>query len=179
MKQSGSISLLFLFITLKCFAQTNSPAKISDVQYDFISINSIFMYFSNNGDMSFNPNTSSSGLEWPKGSGKTVTFEEGIVWGGRTQANTLRVGGSTYRHGLQPGKIEANGLSANQREKLPSGNARYRSYKVRKVTPTTYAALSSAERSRLVTDYLEWPILDGAPFTNRDGIMGYQPNFNI
>ncbi|MDT8323502.1 MAG: hypothetical protein RRA94_05280, partial [Bacteroidota bacterium] len=50
--------------------------------YDFISINNILMWISNNGSTSHNPQSDGSGLEWPVGSGKYAIFQDGLVWGG-------------------------------------------------------------------------------------------------
>src|SRR5512143_1219783 len=73
---------------------------------DFISINNVLMYMSNNGNMAYNPVASGNGFIFPKGSGKSVIFEDGFIWGG-TVSGELRVGGSTYRQGLQAGPIRA------------------------------------------------------------------------
>lgn len=179
-----SALLIILLCTAAAYAgekdgsKTRRFAKTTDVQYDFISINSILMHLSNNGDMAYNSATGASGLEWPQGSGKNSIYEDGLVWGGYLSGQ-LRVGGSTYRHGLQPGTIDtSSGLAANPKEKLSTGRPRFRIYKFRKFDAATYEALEAKFKTRFKDDYTEWPIGDGAPFTNRDGVAGYQPDFD-
>ncbi len=146
-----------------------SPPAPAEVRYEFIGVNNLLMWLSNNGDMSFNPSTNRGGLEWPAGSGKTLVYEDGIVWGGRV-AGQLRVGGSTYRHGLQPGPLGPDGNPLR-----PAADERNRIYMARKLTAADFASMSDAERKRLIKDYAEWPVADGAPYTDRDGVQGYQP----
>ena len=72
--------------------------------YSPMDINNVFNYYSNAGDGSFNPNTTSNeGFEFPIGQQDgTCIFEDGLVW--TTYKNdTLLCGGSTYNHGLQAG----------------------------------------------------------------------------
>src|SRR5512135_1408450 len=46
-------------------------------------INRIFNYYGNNGDGSYNKfSGDNEGFEFPKGSGKHIIFEDGVVWGG-------------------------------------------------------------------------------------------------
>ena len=81
---------------------TSGVQKVTtnDVYHPML-INNIFNYYSNNGDGSFNKfSADNEGFEFPKGSGGEVIFEDGVVWGG-FQNDTLKVGGSTYNHGLQ------------------------------------------------------------------------------
>ncbi len=152
-------------------------AKTTVIQYDFISINTILMYLSNNGDMALNNTTNAAGLEWPQGSGKNAIFEDGIIWGGFV-AGELRVGGSAYRHGLQPGPLDESGNPANPQD------PKYHIFKVRRITATTFTAMTVSEQERLKKDYMEWPADTKppydkyAPFTNRDGVAGYQPDFD-
>ncbi len=40
---------------------------LTNDHYNFISVNEIMMYISNNGDGSHNPNTDGQGLYWPGG----------------------------------------------------------------------------------------------------------------
>ena len=132
--------------------------------YDFIGINNILMYIGNNGSTAHNNTTDASGLEWPRGSGKYCIFTDGLIWGGTVQGE-VRVGGATYRYGLQAGPIKADGTPAD-----PS-DPRYRIYKVRKVTAESIGQLTQAEQDRLKKDFNEWPVGDGAPWTgNEDAI---------
>ena len=84
----------------------------NDVYHPML-INNIFNYYANNGDGSFNRFSSTSeGFEFPKGDDlATCIFEDGIVWGCK-QSGTLKVGGSTYWHGLQAGPILTKGTTS-------------------------------------------------------------------
>jgi hypothetical protein len=140
-------------------------------KYDFISINSILLWLSNNGSMAHNPLSDASGLEWPQGSAKYAIFQDGLIWGGTMQGE-IRVGGSTYRQGLQAGTIKPDGTASD-----PS-DPRYRIYKIRKMDANAFAALSSTDQSRFRKDFDEWPVADGAPFVDKNNNGGYNPDFN-
>ena len=138
--------------------------------HDFFSINQILMWISNNGNTSFNPMTNSSGLEWPQGSGKYAIYQDGLVWGGK-QNGEIRIGGSTYSHGLQAGNILPDGSAANPEDPI------HRIFKVRKVTREQFKLLTSSEQERLRTDFIEWPIQFGAPYTDADNNGSYNTDF--
>ncbi len=178
MNKSIIALLAVLLLAFTAFAESpeggskSRLAKTAEIKYDFININSILMWFSNNGDMSQNPTTAAAGLEWPQGSGKTAIFEDGIIWGGRV-AGTVRVGGSAYRHGLQPGPLDGQGNVVRL-----ATDPKNRIYKAQKVTPETFKSLSATDQARLIKDYNEWPVDDGAPYHDKDGVPGYQPNWD-
>jgi hypothetical protein len=138
---------------------------------DYISINSVLMWIGNNGMTAHNPLTDASGLEWPKGSGKYAIFTDGLIWGGTVQGDT-RVGGATYRYGLQAGPINASGQAED-----PS-DTRYKIYKVRKADSLTYyTKMTEDEKKRLKDDFEAWPTRDGAPWKDRNNNGVYDPNF--
>jgi hypothetical protein len=114
------------------------------------------MWIGNNGMGSYNPYTDKHGLLWPGGENATLNlaFSDGLLWGGYI-GDSLYVNGSTYRYGLQAGKILSNGLPDD-----PS-LAKYRIYKIRK----DWERLPSGPtRDRYQKDYLEWPGDEGAPY---------------
>ena len=110
-----------------------------------------------------------SGLVFPKGSRKTAAFQTGFLWGG-VIGGQIRVGGSSYRTGLQPGKIISPGVAEDP--DLPKN----RIYRVRRDVypggPTVNFASEIADeggtadgiRAQYEKDWTEWPIGDGAPF---------------
>ncbi|MBL0173795.1 MAG: T9SS type A sorting domain-containing protein [Ignavibacteria bacterium] len=140
-------------------------------KYDFIGINNILMWIGNNGSTAHNPSTDASGLEWPRGSAKYAIFTDGLIWGGTVQGE-VRVGGATYRYGLQAGPIKADGQAAD------AADPRYKIYKVRKASPETYARLTPDEQARLKADFNNWPVGDGAPWTDKNANGIYEPNFD-
>jgi hypothetical protein len=169
---------VFLFLALiagSAHAQTErmeaSSTALQNDMFDFISINNVLMWMSNNGSMSHDPSTDKAGSEWPATSGKHVIFTDGLVFGG-TIAGNIRVGGTTYRNGLQAGKILPSGVATDP------ADPRYRIYKARKMTTAEYALLSAADQQRFRQDFLQWPVEDGAPWTdmNKNGI--YEPDFD-
>ncbi len=184
MNKLTALLLVVLLLGFTTVASADSPKGGGDKQgnttlkkttsndaYDFISINNCLMWLSNNGCMSHNPSTDASGFEWPKAAGKYAIFEDGLVWGGTVQGE-VRVGGSTYRYGLQAGPILADGTAAD-----PS-DPRYRIFKVRKVDNDEFERMTSDEQKRLRTDFLEWPAANGAPWVDADNNGTYTPNFD-
>ncbi len=129
--------------------------------YNYIAINQIFMWISNNGDGSHSPTTDAQGFFWPGGPNATIgaIFEDGLLWGGRI-GREIRVGGSTYRHGLQAGPILEDGTAANP------DDSRYRIYKIRKGWESMPPGPT---RDQYEKDYNEWPVEDGAPWVDVDG----------
>ncbi len=213
---TGRISILFLtagiyFAISSLSAEeknhlTSSQRRVQKTatndDYQPMLINNIFNYYSNNGDGSFNRySASNEGFEFPKGSNDgTVVFEDGVVWSGYHNG-VLKVGGSTYSHGLQAGKILAPGTATSAPTLVNPTNSKYRLYRVRPdITPANtftevqskvqeesnlisrgYAHAVSAQEiyNQYIKDWNEWPADDGAPYTdvNHDGI--YEPSVDI
>ncbi|MCZ7558212.1 MAG: T9SS type A sorting domain-containing protein [Bacteroidia bacterium] len=181
MKLIGTLLLLFALLCPTTAVQAGGHVKgdkdKSSIQktssndlYDFISINQILMWISNNGSTSYNPFTKASGLEWPQGSGKYAIFQDGLVWGGKV-GGEIRIGGSTYRQGLQAGNINPDGSAANAADPI------HRIFKVRKVTRTQYNLMAATDQARLKKDFEEWPDEFGAPYTDADNNGQYNVDF--
>ncbi len=169
-----------------------------------MDINNVFNYYSNNGDGSFNPfTTSNEGFEFPIGSNEgTCVFEDGLVWTA-FKNDTLYCGGSTYSHGLQAGRIITNGTATSLPVPADPNDSTYRPYRVRPdIRPTTNADTIALETSLLQNgevgyinrfqstsasallqqywdDWNNWPAAQGAPYTdvNNDGV--YEPGIDI
>lgn len=133
---------------------------------------------------------------YPKGTIGDI-YSQGIVWGGFVrdgQTPELRVGGSTYETGLVSGAIltDATG-KVTGREDVNASDVRI--FRVRpdwstgdlrddasnllqkpldQVTDDDMKGL----RDQYLKDWLEWPAQKGAPFQDRDGTPGYQPDAN-
>lgn len=127
-----------------------------------------------------------SGGYYPKGSGKTVVYASGVMWGAQYGAGgELRIGGAEYNSGLQAGKI----LSPNECEDpaLPKN----RIYRVRPdIPPDNQTADISSEINdgdgtstqiydQYHKDWREWPWRDGAPFNDRNGDGSYDPFIDV
>ena len=182
--------------------------KVSKVQagspYSPMDINNIFNYYSNVGDGSFNPfSTSDEGFEFPIGSNDgTCIFEDGFVWTAYKNG-ALYCGGSTYNHGLQGGRILTNGTATTLPTASDPNDPTNKSYRVRPdIRPTTNADTIALEVSLLQnsevgyvdrfqslsandllqqywSDWNNWPASQGAPYTdvNKDGV--YEPGIDI
>ena len=165
-------------------------------------INNVFNYYSNNGDGSFNKFSSNDeGFEFFAGSGKTIIYEDGVVWGGYHKGVAdAKVGGSTYRHGLQAGPILVNGTATTPPTAADAGSSSYRIFRVRpdinpKVEFSAVQAKLDAQEvpligryesftaqdlyNQYVQDWNEWPASLGAPYTDVNGDGQYDPTVDI
>ncbi|MDR3610946.1 MAG: T9SS type A sorting domain-containing protein [Ignavibacteriaceae bacterium] len=194
------IYLLVLTIGILFLLQASTPAKVGvkdinknnnvhksldQVARTFMDINNISTQFYNNGIGDIDP-SGNSGCVYPKGSGKTCVFTSGLLWGGFVQGDPqVRVGGTAYRTGLQPGAILSNGLADD------NTLSKYRIYRVRPdVKPGGPAVDLSAEasnentttdilRTQYEADWREWPGNSGAPYTDVNGDGVYDPTVDI
>jgi hypothetical protein len=139
--------------------------------YNYIAINEVFMWVSNNGDGSHDPNTDGSGFYWPGGrlAQKAAIFEDGLIWGAIINGDTI-VNGNTHRQGLQAGKILPSGTADDP------NNPRYRVYKIRKGWEEIP---HGPERDAYERDFYEWPVSDGAPWEDIDNDHIYSPGIDI
>ncbi len=167
---SGASCFLF---QIAAIAQTQQGAQKTQTNddYKFIDVNNVLMWMSNNGSMSHNPTTDKSGFEWPKGSGKTAVYQDGLVFAGRTAGLTF-AGGSMERQGLQAGIILPDGLPSDPND------PQYRIYKVRNIGSAAFDALSITEQLALRKDFTEWPAKDGAPYIDSNHNGMYDPDFD-
>ncbi len=163
-----------------------------------IDINNLNALQSNVGYSDYNPDFNKEGTEFPKGTGKNSVYESGFLWGGYVHGDPqVRVGGSAYISGLQPGPILSNGQPADPND------PRWSIYRVR---PDVYpggpdvdlsgdaasesfwnpsSPVSAAQvKEQYDNDWTNWPAAGtsndlGAPFTdiNKDGI--YEPDVDI
>ena len=147
------------------FKSGNLPGKSfhTNSNYNFTSItpNQITQWISDIG-LNHNPKgAGSGGFIWPAGTQKSAIYEDGIIWAGTVNGG-LRCGGSTYRSGLQPGNIVANGIAANPLD------SNFNVWKIR----TDWKSLPpGTERDMYSFNESHWPGHLGAPFedVNHDG----------
>ena len=176
-----------------------SPASVeTNDTYAIYLINNFLDITGNDGDGSYNPRIGSSGGEFPKGGNVYAIFEDGLVWGGK-QNGLLKVGGSTYRHGLQAGRIMVQGIGGAGAIADDPSQAKYHVYRVRPdINPgTQFAQVQDkliAETATLpplftptaqqlydqyVSDWNSWPAADGAPFVDKNGNGVYDPSVDV
>jgi len=147
--------------------ENEQPFTITYSNYEFIAINQIKMWFSNDGNGAHDPFTGGPGLFWPGGATayQGAVFEDGLVYAGIINGDYY-AGGNSHRQGLQPGNILDDGSAANPDSSI------FQVWKIRKdwgVYPP------GAERDRLEHDYHNWPVELGAPWIDHDGNGIYDP----
>jgi hypothetical protein len=223
--KSVNIQFFFLVLLVLCVFHVTFAGKPSNVKnttslaktetndvYHPMLINNIFNYYSNCGDGSFNNYSSSAeGFEFPKGANlATCIFEDGVVWGCYKHGNdSVQVGGSTYWHGLQAGRILSNGTASSLPTADDPGRSQYHLYRVRpdmkpiaSVTspddPAAAGELSTLLRDEVPLiaryeagttaeellqaywdDWNNWPASEGAPYTDVDHNGAYDPTVDI
>jgi hypothetical protein len=185
------VSLLFITQAI-VNAEGNEKGKRTlqkvqqQVPVTFLDINNIFVPMRNNGISDIDINQQNSGLVFPKGSGKTAAFTSGLLWGAKIPGDPqVRVGGTAYATGLQPGAILANGTADDPTLE------KYRIYRVR---PDVYpggpivdlsgdaqleGSSESAVRTQYELDWTEWPADLGAPYFDADSNGTYDPTVDI
>ena len=172
-------------------------------------INNVLNYYSNNGDGSYNKfSMTNEGFQSPKEKDLcTLIFEDGIIWVCK-QRDTIKFGGSVYRHGLQAGPILVTGTSSTVPVADDPANPANRLYRVRRdIRPMQGVIdpndpLAASERAILdkdevpltgryeaITaeqllqqywdDWMNWPAAQGAPYTDVDHNGTYDPAIDI
>ncbi|MBN1153893.1 hypothetical protein JXB12_03125 [candidate division KSB1 bacterium] len=115
------------------------PAELSAEQFDG---NTIACWMENTGLIVSQNVTGSSGMEWPKGSNKTIDYASGLWLFGKTPSGEIRSASSEYATEFQPGQILASGALSNP------DDPKYRIYKI---------------NSDGTGDWDVWPFDQGAP----------------
>ncbi len=170
--------LLIVTISLGVKGEEGEGKKLNKVTnndyHQYIAINQILMWISNNGDGSHDPRTDGNGFYWPGGINavKSAIFQDGLIYAGKI-GREVRMNGNTHRQGLQAGKILPDGNPDNP------GLEKYRVYKIRKGWEGLPAG---TEKDAYERDYNEWPVEDGAPWVDVDGDGAFtsgvdQPDF--
>jgi len=169
----GILLLLLVFVSFvfagKPEGDKNDGKKqinktMEDGLYSTIAINNLEMWFSNNGDGSYNPRTAGAGCYFPKGSSKTCIFEDGPILSGLV-GGSLRMVGSIYNHSLQAGPSIPN---------VDPTNPKYKIYQIRKDwqnLPNGVKQISGPglTKAHYQSNYDNWPIDEGAPYTIENG----------
>jgi len=148
--------------------------------YTKLNINNISTYIRSNGDSDLD-NNGNGGFIFPKFSGKSTFYESGFLWGAKINGGEIRVGGSAYSSGLQPGKILSPGVAED-----PNLD-KNRIYRVRPDYKTASLANEARDEgisesevyTQYETDWMEWPAAEGAPYEDIDGNGSYDPNVDI
>ncbi|HZY10729.1 MAG TPA: T9SS type A sorting domain-containing protein [Bacteroidota bacterium] len=187
--------MMFTFATLS--ASDKKPGKEQERVHKIsglpistlMNVNKISMWASGNGLMERRPDNLTAGVMYPRDT-TSVIYGGGLIWGGLVRDGfnpVLRVGGSTYNSGMVSGRIINPGVAENP------DNADVRIYRIRKDWETADIRRDAAEifdlrifevtdehisilRNQYKKDWIEWPWQQGAPYYERNGIAGYQPD---
>ncbi|MGE5457528.1 MAG: hypothetical protein ACM3RX_04175, partial [Methanococcaceae archaeon] len=180
--------LYFLTAALLVYGEGDNKNKTNGIKKTtgnpvrtFMDINNLSTYIYNDGNSDIDQN-GNSGLIYPKGSGKTAAFESGFIWGAKVPGDPqVRVGGSAYSSGLQPGKIISPGVAES-----PDLD-KNRIYRVRPdifpggpfvdlaLDATIEASSTQPLRDQYDKDWTEWPAADGAPYYDGNHNGKYDP----
>ncbi|HYQ87702.1 MAG TPA: hypothetical protein VES59_10715 [Bacteroidota bacterium] len=189
---------LLLLVTFGSVRSGERPgAKRSTVQRvqgtgpfsTLMNINNLSMWLEYDGSSARNPTTTNAGVTYPRGTA-TCIFADGLIWGGLVHdggVQVLRVNGQTYQPGTVGGRIISKGVAE------PAGDQSVRIYRIRRDWQTAdlrqdaaelnnkaISAVSQADidavREQYRIDWVEWPAAKGAPFYDRDGVPGYNPD---
>ncbi|HET9327211.1 MAG TPA: hypothetical protein VFQ05_10585 [Candidatus Eisenbacteria bacterium] len=132
------------------FHRTAKPAKGTIIDNSQrIDVNNISMVVTNTGSFAYDKATGGSGLEFPKGTGKTAVFAAGLWLGGEVGGAT-RLAVSEYSDEYGPGAMV--GTAPDDPDK-----AEYKVYKLNRVYTST------AERDAALADYEAGAETHGAP----------------
>ncbi|MCH7762819.1 MAG: T9SS type A sorting domain-containing protein [Candidatus Marinimicrobia bacterium] len=154
-------------------------AKTAVLEFELWDGNQISTYHKNNGALVDHTATGDSGLEWPKGSGKTAIFASGLWLAGMVQGG-IRTAVAEFAREFQPGAYGEN-----------PNDSKYRIYRIYKAEIEGMKAGNSTAEFDLnndgvsetinipTKDYREWPADDGAPFidVDGDGVYDYTVDF--
>lgn len=150
--------------------------------YTYMNINNISTVLRDNGTADIDPTQNASGLVFPKGSRKTAIYESGLLWAARIAGDPqVRVGGSAYSSGLQPGKYLSPGVAEDpnlDKNRIYRVRADYRTGDLSAEINDEHLAASEI-RARYQRDWNEWPWRDGAPYVDVDSNKAYDPTIDI
>jgi len=150
--------------------------------YTYLNINNISTVLRDNGTADIDPTQNNSGLVFPKGSRKTAIYESGFLWSARVPGDPqVRVGGSAYSSGLQPGKLLSPGVAEDpnlDKNRIYRVRPDYKSGDLSSEINDEHATATEI-RARYERDWNEWPWRDGAPYVDMDNNKAYDPRVDI
>ena len=207
----ASLFMSFLFISSALFAKESNQkhrhaGKIAEgvnskPTISVLNINNIAYWIGKDGAYTTSGSNNGTQADFPKFTGGFI-YADGMLWGakvkndglgGTTEKGEVRVGGSTYGHGLKAGRVikDASGavLGADDpannhvwrvRKDYESGNlnedaANYFGVDVGSVSSTQIDEV----RSQYEYDWDNWPAAWGAPYDDVDKNGSYDPTIDI
>jgi hypothetical protein len=190
-------SLTYLWAAEPVNKQYHGPiykSLTSPVEHVIWDGNQISSVHGNHGDDASYHVTGNSGLEWPKGSGKLAVFQSGIwLASGRSKApggawvDELRTAAAEYTVEFVPGSIgsdDSNSGKIYQIQKkeveafLDNDWATFDAITMELPVSTlegTSLFTEMVETDLPSSDFINWPVHDGAPWVDVDGDGVYDP----
>ena len=183
-------SIAILLLSSNSFAQKlyqdNQNITSGNPIRAYINLNNISTIFKNTGISDIDVSQQNSGFKYPKVTGKTAVYMSGLLWGVKIPGDPqVRIGGSTYREGLQGGKIISPGIAEDPND------THVRIFRVRPDVypggPIVDLSWESSDEGKTVQeiraqyelDWIEWRAVDGAPFDDIDSNGVYDPAIDI
>src|SRR6185436_4429418 len=137
--------------TANRYPRSAKPAKTAIIDNSQrVDINNVSMVVTNTGSFAYDKETGSSGLEFPKGTGKTAVFAAGLWIGGQVGGAT-RIAVAEYSDEYGPGAMLPSGAPDDYQK------PEYKVYKLNRVYVDT------AERDAALADYEAGAETHGAP----------------
>ena len=162
-----------------------------------LNINNIAYWISKDGAYTTAGSPNGTQADYPKFTGGLI-YGDGILWGAKVKnddfGNSVRVGGSTYSHGLKAGRVIMDGNGNVLGSDDPANNHVWRvrndwqdgdlSADAANYYGYTFAGDVSAEQIAAVKeqyeyDWMNWPAAWGAPYEDVDNNGVYDPNVDI
>ncbi|MDA0986464.1 MAG: hypothetical protein O3A55_02520 [Bacteroidetes bacterium] len=141
-----------------------TPPKMMVSEYKFLDGNTLNCTISSEGPYCDYRKTGNSGLEWPKGSGKTPIFTAGIWLGGvHRPTKQIRISNMDYTPEYQPGPLLETYNTSTNVDTNPVKRAKESKYRLYKTNKKDTTGTTNN------TDYNEWPGDLGAPFIDMNG----------
>ncbi len=195
MKKILNIMFLILITGVVCFAPVNQtlskerkghvPRLNASIQNNFLQVNNINTVFRSDGIFNYDKITfpsASAGMIWPVASNQrlTVDYSSGIWVGGKVNGE-LRLAASFFDSHFSPGNIPVVGQVPGS---SVCNDPRLKIYQVSLIDGNL---VNGGQRTKIAANrqyvvnydsWASWPVDLGAPYTEVNGIPGYQPDIN-
>lgn len=187
------VSGLFAKELVPSNASTKSTMRVMENQSPGISvlnINNMAYWIGKDGAYTTAGSPNGTMADYPIFTGGFI-YADGMLWGAKVKGDGLgdevRVGGSTYNHGMKAGRIITDASGNVLGSDDPANNhvwrvrtdwatadlsvdaANYYGVAVADVTPAQIAVV----KGQYEYDWMNWPAAWGAPYKDVDGVAGY------
>ncbi|MBT5734778.1 hypothetical protein HOI27_08250, partial [bacterium] len=188
------VSGLFAKELVPSNSSTKSTMRVMENQSPGISvlnINNMAYWIGKDGAYTTAGSPNGTMADYPIFTGGFI-YADGMLWGAKVKGDGLgdevRVGGSTYNHGMKAGRIITDASGNVLGSDDPVNNhvwrvrtdwatadlsvdaANFYGVSVADVTPAQIAVV----KGQYEYDWMNWPAAWGAPYENKDGVDGYQ-----